>query len=102
MAAPDPVPPADAEVWQTAVATLEDGLGIYPLRSIEGVRYEGASVDNTAVAATSSSVLLRVTRHRHGRPEVSEVEMPPAFARYLAALLDSTARYVQASPEGTP
>ncbi|MFF0149639.1 hypothetical protein ATK36_1247 [Amycolatopsis sulphurea] len=101
MTSPDPVPPPDAEIWHTAVATLEDGLGIYPLRSIDGVRYGGAGVTNTAVAATSTTVLLRVTQHRHGHPEVTELEMPPAFARYLAALLDSTARYLHTTPEGT-
>ncbi|MEV8615643.1 hypothetical protein AB0383_48455 [Amycolatopsis sp. NPDC051373] len=102
MDSPASVAPADSEIWHTAVATLEDGLGIYPLRSIDGVRYGGASVDNTAVVATSTTVLLRVTQHRHGLPEVAELEMPPAFARYLAALLDSTARYIQTAPEGTP
>jgi hypothetical protein len=96
------VPPADSEVWHSALATLEDGLGIYPLRSIHGVRYGGAGVDNTAVVGTTTAVLLRVTRrHRDGRPEVAELEMPPAFARYLAALLDSTARYIQTAPKGT-
>ncbi len=103
MASPEPVPGPDSDVWRSAVSTLEDGLGIYPLRSIEGVRFEQATVTNTAVSGTASLVLLRVSQSPPGKPDRAwELAMPAEFARYLAALLDAQARYIQtASPAGT-
>jgi hypothetical protein len=100
----DGIPPADSEVWRSAVSTLEDGLSLYPVRSIEGVRFAGAGVSNTAVTGTATEVILRVTRDRvpgQREPSVWEIAMPPAFARYLAGLLDAHARYIQTAPHPT-
>lgn len=102
MSSPAPVPPAESDVWHSAVSTLEDGLAIYPLGSLDGVRFCRATVDNTAVSGTATDVLLRVTRTIPGRGlQTWEISMPPAFARYLAAALDAHARYIQTAPEGT-
>ncbi len=93
------LPGPDADVWHSAVAALEDGLGIYPLHSIDGVRFERASVANTAVSGTATDVVLRVTQTPPGKADRAwELSMPPAFARYLAALLDAQARYIQTAP----
>lgn len=93
------VPAPDSDVWHSAVSTLEDGLAIYPLRSIEGVRFERATVTNTAVSGTASTVLLRVSQSPPGKPDRAwELAMPAEFARYLAALLDAQARYIQTAP----
>ncbi|WP_181770349.1 hypothetical protein [Amycolatopsis pittospori] len=81
------------------MSTLEDGLAIYPLRSIKGVRFEQATVTNTAVTGTASTVLLRVSQSPPGKPDRAwELAMPPEFARYLAAQLDAQARYIQTAP----
>jgi len=97
------LPPPDAEVWDTAVTLLEEGLGVYPDRSVDQVRFCGIAVGNTAVLTTASEVRLRITHaarpdSANGVPAkpaaVWELCMPPAFARYLAALLDSHARYL--------
>jgi hypothetical protein len=99
---PETVPAADSEVWHSALSTLEDGLSLYPLRSINGVRFCGAGVSNTAVTGTATEVILKVTRDRapgHRTGEVWEIAMPPAFARYLAGLLDAHARYIQTAPQ---
>ncbi|WP_410600463.1 hypothetical protein [Amycolatopsis sp. lyj-90] len=99
MAHVEVVPSPDSDVWHSAVSTLEDGLGIYPLRSIEGVRFERATVTNTAVSGTASMVLLRVSQSPPGKPDRAwELAMPPEFARYLAAQLDAQARYIQTAP----
>jgi hypothetical protein len=100
----DDVPSVDSQIWHSALSTLEDGLSLYPLRSIEGVRFCGARVSNTAVNGTATDVVLRVTRDRApGQREgtVWEIAMPPAFARYLAGLLDAHARYIQTAPHLT-
>ncbi|MCU1685334.1 MAG: hypothetical protein JWQ81_6073 [Amycolatopsis sp.] len=94
----DQVPAAESEVWHSAVSTLEDGLAIYPLRSLDGVRFCGATVSNTAVSGTATDVLLRVTESPRGTGTAWEISMPPEFARYLAALLDAHARYIQSAP----
>jgi hypothetical protein len=65
------------------------------------VRFCGAGVSNTAVNGTATDVVIRVTRARargHRTESVWEISMPPAFARYLAALLDAHARYIQSAP----
>lgn len=101
----DQVPPADSDVWHSALTILEDTLGTEPLPSIEGVRFRQMSVSNTAVMGTDTEVLLRVSRTPAGieRPdEVYELAMTPAFARYLAALLDAHARYIQTTPPPHP
>jgi hypothetical protein len=97
----DNVPGPESDVWHSPVSTLEDGLSIYPLHSINGVRFCGAGVSNTAVNGTATDVVIRVTRARargHRTESVWEISMPPAFARYLAALLDAHARYIQSAP----
>jgi hypothetical protein len=94
----DDVPDPGSDVWSSAVSTLDDGLGIYPPRSIEGVRFRGARVANTAVSGTATHVLLRVAQSPPGRPDAVWEISNPAFARYLAALLDAHARYIQSAP----
>jgi hypothetical protein len=103
---PRDLPPPDSEIWNTAVTLLEDELRACPDRALDQVRFCGIGVGNTAVQASAGEVHLRITHT--SRPTVDGVPakpvavwdlgMPPAFARYLASLLDAHARYVITAP----
>ncbi|OZM73786.1 hypothetical protein CFN78_08505 [Amycolatopsis antarctica] len=72
-----------------------------PVRGTDDVRFCGVGVGNTAVEASADQIHLRITHTRgHSTRPVAvwELSMPPAYARYLAAVLDSHARYVQSAP----
>lgn len=96
------IPAPDADVWTSAVSLLDAEFAISPLRTVDEVRFCGVGVGNTAVQASATEVHLQVTHTRHGEGKphtVWELSMPPRFARYLAGLLDSHARYIQSAPE---
>lgn len=104
---PNTVPPPDAEIWNTAVTLLQDELRACPDRALDQVRFCGISVANTAVQASATEVHLRITHTTRPTSEkgvpakpvaVWDLGMPPAFARYLASLLDAHARYVLTAP----
>lgn len=98
MAAPD-VPPADSQIWHDAKETLDSGLGVYPVGTMDDVRFCRATVDNAAVSGTATDVLIRVARSIPGRGmQIWEISMPPAFARWLGYALDAHARYIQTAP----
>lgn len=80
---------------------LEDVLGVEPVGELGRVRQFGAGVRNVAVAAQHGMVLLVVHHQRQPgqeAPTVTELALPPDFARYLAAGLVAHARHIQTHP----
>ncbi|MGA6165171.1 hypothetical protein [Amycolatopsis magusensis] len=97
----DSIPGPEDNVWESALNLLADGLGVYPRHSLDGVRFCGVSVGNTAVVTFDDHVCLRIdhtARPGSAPAAVWDLAMTPRYARYLAALLDSHARYIQTGP----
>lgn len=92
--------PEPADETET-LALLEDVLGTEPVNDRGRCRNFGAGVHNVAVSYTAEHVCLTVTTERQpGQPArtVTELTMPPTFARYLAANLVAHARHMLTRP----